>query len=41
MLENEFYRQRMRAYSMYASLNEQRAALLEAVQIRGSVFGDG
>lgn len=38
--ENEFYRQRMRAYSMYATLNEQRAALIEAVQERGSVFGD-
>jgi len=38
--ENEFHRQRMRAYSMYATLNEQRAALIEAIQERGSVFGD-
>src|SRR5699024_10235159 len=38
--ENEFYRQRMRAYSVYATLNEQRATLIEAVQERGSVFGD-
>src|SRR5699024_1464291 len=38
--ETEFHRERMRAYSMYATLNEQRAALIEAVQERGSVFGD-
>lgn len=38
--ENEFYLQRMRAYSMYATLNEQRAVLLDAVQERRSVFGD-
>lgn len=38
--ENEFHRQRMRAYSMYATLSEQRAALIEAVQERGSVFGN-
>lgn len=38
--ENEFHRQRMRAYSMYATLSEQRAALIDAVQERGSVFGN-
>lgn len=38
--ENEFHRQKMRAYSMYATLSEQRAALIEAVQERGSVFGN-
>lgn len=38
--ENEYHRQRMRAYSMYATLSEQRAALIEAVQERGSVFGN-
>src|SRR5699024_7341272 len=39
-VENEFYRQRMRAYSMCATLNEHRAALIEVVQERGCVFGD-
>lgn len=38
--ENEFIRQRMRAYSMYATLNEQRAAIINDIQARGSVFGD-
>lgn len=38
--ENEFHRQRMRAYSMYATLSEQRATLIEAVRERGSVFGN-
>lgn len=38
--KNEFHRQRMRAYSMYVTLSEQRAALIEAVQERGSVFGN-
>lgn len=38
--ENEFIRQRMRAYSMYATLNEQRAPILKAIRKRGSVFGD-
>lgn len=38
--ENEFIRQRMRAYSMYVTLNEQRAPLLKAIKERGSVFGD-
>lgn len=38
--ENEFIRQRMRAYSMYATLTEQRAAIIIDIQARGSVFGD-
>ena len=38
--ENEFTRQKMRAYSMYATLSEQRAPVLEAIKERGSVFGD-
>lgn len=38
--ENEFTRQKMRAYSMYATLSEQRAPILEAIKERGSVFGD-
>lgn len=38
--ENEYTRQKMRAYSMYATLNEQRAPILEAIKERGSVFGD-
>lgn len=38
--ENEFTRQKIRAYSMYATLNEQRAPIIEAIKERGSVFGD-
>ena len=38
--ENEFTRQKMRAYSMYATLKEQRAAVIESIKERGSVFGD-
>lgn len=38
--ENEFTRQKMRAYSMYATLSEQRATIIEAIKERGSVFGD-
>ena len=38
--ENEFTRQKMRAYSMYATLSEQRAGIIEAIKERGSVFGD-
>lgn len=38
--ENEFIRQKMRAYSMYATLSEQRAPIIEAIIKRGSVFGD-
>lgn len=38
--EAEFTRQKMRAYSMYATLSEQRAEIIEAIQKRGSVFGN-
>lgn len=38
--ENEFHRQRMRAYSMYAALSEQRAGLIDTIKERGSVFGN-
>lgn len=38
--ENEFIRQRMRAFSMYTTLNEQRAVILNDIKERGSVFGD-
>ncbi len=37
---NEFTRQKMRAYSMYATLSEQRALIIDAIKERGSVFGD-
>ena len=38
--EGEYIRQRMKAYSMYATLNEQRAPILEAIKKRGSVFDE-
>lgn len=38
--ENEFTRQKIRAYSMYSTLNEQRAPIIDAIKERGSVFGD-
>lgn len=38
--ENEFTRQKMRAYSMYATLNEQRMAIINSIKERGSVLGD-
>src|SRR5690625_2839103 len=38
--ENEFIRQKIRAYSMYATLNEQRAPIMDAIKNRGSVFGN-
>lgn len=38
--KNEFTRQRMRAYSMYATLSEQRASIIDSIKERGSVFGD-
>lgn len=37
--ENEYIRQKMRAYSMYATLSEQRAKVIDAIKERGSVFG--
>lgn len=38
--ENEYIRQKMRAYSLYATLSEQRAVVIEGIKKRGSVFGD-
>lgn len=38
--ENEYTRQKMRAYRMYTTLSEQRAPIIEAIKERGSVFGD-
>ena len=38
--KNEYIRQQMRAYSMYVTLNEQRAAIIESIKGRGSVYGD-
>ena len=38
--EKELTRQKMRAYSMYATLSEQRAAIIDAIKERGSVFGN-
>ena len=37
---NEFTRQKMRAFSMYATLNEQRAPILKAIKERGSIFSN-
>ena len=37
--ENEYTRQKMRAYSMYATFCEQRAPIIEAIKEGGSVFG--
>lgn len=37
---NEFIRQKMRAFSMYATLSEQRAHIIESIKERGSVLGD-
>jgi len=38
--ENELIRQKIRAYSMYATLSEQRAPIIKAIKARGSVFGN-
>ena len=38
--KNEFTRQKIRAYSMYATLIEQRMPIIDAIKERGSVFGD-
>lgn len=38
--KNEYIRQQMRAYSMYVTLNEQRASVIESIKKRGSVYGD-
>ncbi|WJY26824.1 type VII toxin-antitoxin system MntA family adenylyltransferase antitoxin [Sporosarcina trichiuri] len=37
---DEFIKQRVLAYKMYAVLNEQRAGILEAIKQRGSVYGE-
>lgn len=36
--ENVFIKERMKALSMYAALNEQRAEVLRAIEKRGSVY---
>jgi len=38
--DNTFYRERMKTLSMYATLNEQRIEILEAIEKRGSVYGE-
>ncbi|WP_456277222.1 type VII toxin-antitoxin system MntA family adenylyltransferase antitoxin [Bacillus sp. AK128] len=38
--ENEYTRQKIKAYRMYAELNERRAIIIEGIKNRGSVFGD-
>ncbi|REB05164.1 nucleotidyltransferase domain-containing protein [Sporosarcina sp. BI001-red] len=38
--ENEYKLQKMKAYSMYAALSEQRAPIIGSIKNRGSVFGD-
>ena len=38
--QSEFIKQRMKALSMYASLNEQRAEILRSIEERGSIYGD-
>lgn len=37
--ENTFIIQKIRAYSMYVTLNEQRAPIIEAIKESGRVFG--
>lgn len=37
--ENVFIKERMKALSMYATLNEQRADILRAIEERGSIYG--
>lgn len=38
--ENTFVKERMKALSMYVTLNEQRAEILRAIDERGSVYGE-
>lgn len=38
--ENTFVKERMKALSMYVTLNEQRAEILKAIEDRGSVYGE-
>ena len=37
--ENVFIKERMKALSMYATLNEQRVEILQSIKERGSVYG--
>ena len=36
---NVFIRERMKALSMYATLNEQRRTVLQAIEERGTIYG--
>jgi predicted nucleotidyltransferase len=38
--KDEYTRQKIKAYRMYAELNEQRSIVIESIKNRGSVFGD-
>lgn len=38
--EQLFYKERMRAGSMYVTLNEQRKEVLKSIQERGNVYGE-
>jgi|CeladaMinimDraft_18_1061708.scaffolds.fasta_scaffold05178_2 predicted nucleotidyltransferase len=38
--ENEYIRQKIKAFRMYADLSEKRVPVLETIKKRGSVFGD-
>ncbi|OGX79078.1 MULTISPECIES: nucleotidyltransferase domain-containing protein [Exiguobacterium] len=38
--QNEFTRQQMKAFRMYAELNEQRDIVLKEIKARGSVFDE-
>ena len=38
--ENTFYKDRMKTLSMYVTLNEQRAEILQSIEERGSVYGE-
>ncbi|WP_346655601.1 type VII toxin-antitoxin system MntA family adenylyltransferase antitoxin [Lysinibacillus sphaericus] len=38
--ESTFVKERMKALSMYVTLNEQRAGILKAIEERGNVYGE-
>jgi uncharacterized protein len=38
--KDEFTRQKIKAYRMFAELNEQRAVVIKGIKNRGSVFSD-
>ncbi|WP_197046721.1 type VII toxin-antitoxin system MntA family adenylyltransferase antitoxin [Oceanobacillus salinisoli] len=38
--ENTFVKGRMKALSMYVTLNKQRAEILQSIEERGSVYGE-